>query len=162
MKDYTFDIPAYKFALLKFNDDFLANAHNVDECVDYLLLDINRATFLPFEKFDGLTFDELKSLFNQKHYNFLMVCYNYFEYVDIFGEKGRNWSLFHPVFIDGGHINVIGSKRIDEFIRDFMLENYEKVNTTARRVFTCFLERYCFEDKKETLMRLRLKNGQDF
>lgn len=147
----TYDVPAYKFALVKFDDDILEKNMDVNYCANYVVNNHNDCHFIPFESFDGLTIEELKTLFRQNHNNFYFVCYSSFGYEESNGAKVfKNTILFSLL-----NTGCRESQTIDEIIRNYMLGTYLNQNAQTQRVFRCFLERYCYRSQDEVSKIIR-------
>lgn len=144
MRDNTYDIPAYKFALVKFDFDILRECKDCNAVKKYIYNNPNLCYFIPFENFDGLTVEELKSLFCQHHNNFYFVCYTSLSYSRGSGTVNEYKFSFGLLLLD---LDI--GVRIDEEIKNFMINNLKTRNAEVQRVFGCFLERYCYRSQDE-------------
>lgn len=145
MRDNTYDIPAYKFALVKFEYDILGECKDRNTVKNYVVNNPSLCYCIPFENFDGSTVEELKPVFCQRHNNFYFVCYNSFSYTTRMGGMVNQYNiLFSLLLLDLGM-----EERIDEVIKNYMINNYKICNAEAQRVFRCFLERYCYRSQDE-------------
>lgn len=144
MRDNTYDIPAYKFALVKFNYDILGECKDWNTVTNYVFNNPSLCSFIPFENFDGLTVEELKPLFCQGHNNFYFGCYTSLSY-----PRGRDTVNQHSILFSLLLLNLGMEERIDEVIKNHMINNYKTCNAEEQRVFRCFLERYCYRSQDE-------------
>jgi len=142
----TFDVPAYKFALVKFDGDILSKCNNNYEFLSKFIIDNpSLCHFISFENFDGLTVEELIKLFCQEHSNFYFIGYTSLSYDIGNGNKATcNNILLNLALLDLGN-----DVRIDEFIKNYMIGNYKAYNEQVQRIFRCFLERYCYRNQEE-------------
>lgn len=145
MRDNTYDIPAYKFALVKFDYDILGEYKDWNTLRNYLNNNPTLYHFIPFENFDGLTVEELKQLFCQRHNNFYFICYSSLSYIGRYGMEAKNDVIFSLLLWKLDNMEL----RIDEIIKNHMINNYKTYNAEAQRVFRCFLERYCYRSQDE-------------
>lgn len=145
MRNNTYDIPAYKFALVKFDYDILGEYKDWNTFRNYMNNNPTLYHFIPFENFDGLTVEELKKLFCQDHNNFYFVCYNSLSYIGMHGMEAKSNAIFSLLLWKLDNME----SRIDEIIKNYMINNYKTCNAEEQRVFRCFLERYCYRSQDE-------------
>ncbi len=149
MKNNTFDIPAYKFALVKFDEDISKDKYTTD----FMINNPDKIHIIPFENVDGLTAKDIKLLFHQEHNYFLFICYISFDYKNKFGIEYRFQNFILPILLD-----IPDEIRIDTFIRDHMQKWYNNTTEDFQKIFGCFLERYCYQDQTEVLKRIKESN----
>lgn len=134
MKDNSFNIPAYKFAIIKFKDDYGINYTDSKE-IRQKIKENRIYTLVPFEDIDGLEFDELKGLGKNNH--FALICYTSWNYTYI------NDSSFIVQNINNIlTFNLYEGERIDKKLEEKMLEHYENASEEVKKYIRCFLERY--------------------
>ncbi|MDE5540079.1 MAG: hypothetical protein K2J20_06295, partial [Bacilli bacterium] len=77
MKPSTFDVPAYRFALLKFDEEYTGDMTDFESYDNWARKKINddKVDFIPWENFDGLTIKEVTQLLGQMHPNLFFVGY---------------------------------------------------------------------------------------
>lgn len=147
----TYDVPAYKFALVKFDDDILRGCDDWNAVSDFMVDNPSRCHIIPFENFDGLTAKELKSLFCQEHNNFYFVGYNSMSYIRISGKRENYNSVLFSLLV----LNLDEDVRIDESIKNYMINSYKTYDAQTQRLFRCFLERYCYRSQDEVSEMIR-------
>ena len=156
MKNDTFDIPAYKFCILRDN--------RIDKDTLKVMPKIvfNESQMIPFENVDGLTVGEVESFLDTNP--ILCMCY-----IDCGRDKLSDSGIIHTVgtlCLDSDFINVYQDMSIDDAFCMLLEENYfnkeiEEIEV-LQKVARCFFERYkdfSHNDTKERVKRLEKKNN---
>ena len=153
MKENTYDVPAYKFFIVKINDG--KKEHSPDEYTHILYNNPNRSLRIPFEDIDGLTIQEVKDLLHRSDI-VLLSCISYE------GESGiLQHSVLNIFYVDFKDDNLKEDDTIDKVFECLMEKNYMQVDDTAKRVMQCYFERYqdkSYEKTKQRIMSLVMQN----
>lgn len=153
MKENTYDVPAYKFFIVKINDG--KKEHSPDEYTHILYNNPNRIIRIPFEDVDGLTIQEVKDLLHRSDI-VLLSCISYE------GEPGiLQHSVLNIFYVDFKDDNLKEDDTIDKVFERLMEKNYMQVDDTAKRVMQCYFERYqdkSYEKTKQRIMSLVMQN----
>lgn len=150
MKPDTFDIPAYKFGIVKIDYAMSYEEHQLEDYQHELLQ--GRCTIIPFENIDGLTVEEVKSMLKIKEAHF--AAYTSYE-----TGQGNN---------DIRYINIIlrmhakaplleeyADTPIDYIVEKMFEECYGQLNSIQKRVCNCFFERYRDKSHQDTIERIK-------
>lgn len=152
MKKDSFDIPAYKFCVLR--DFNLNDWENLDEKIKTF----NKTQMVPFENVDGLTIGEVQSLLHVG--TIVCLCY-----LDGGIEQLCNAhviTIIANIFLNSDIVSANQDMQIDEAIGNLLEENYYKKDFQEKiqKVARCFFERYqdqTHSDTKERVKRLEKK-----
>lgn len=152
MKENTFDIPAYKFFVMKINDG--RAAHSLVSYNDYIK-DLDKFSDLikiPFENIDGLTIAEVRDLLNQT--DLLLACATTYQ-ID---KDWQRFDIIKTIYIDLDY-DDIKKETIDKAIEKWMMLFYNENDEITRKVYRCFFERYqdgSYEKTKERIKKLEI------
>lgn len=145
MRENTFDVPAYKFLVLKIDDG--KKSHTYDEYREYLQSYINYNNYriyIPFENIDGLAVKEVRGLLKTKEIMIVTA-------IDFNNSIGIVNSYYLPEeFLDDKEM-----ERIDKVIEENMSEDYINYDDFHKKIARCFFERYQDISYKKTKKRIR-------
>ena len=152
MKENTFDVPAYKFFVLKINDGL--SSHNVSYYNFYLSKtnprDIN---LIPFENVDGLEISEIRDLIGT---NEVFVFGSlYYERWNNSNNHIDNIANIKPIYLSKEYLDNRKDKTIDKVCEEYMEDHYVDSSDSTRRMYRCFFERYQDKNYEKTLDRVR-------
>lgn len=161
MKENTFDIPAYKVAIV-----LVQNERNIPhESEDYeQAIAEERVIYVPFEDVDGLSVKEVKSWLG---INEVMLQF-YLQYnatsirPSIIGQqlgihKGTNFKSWF--YIGEELLDERNDMTIDKALQQTMEELYFEMNDEQKRCIHCFFERY--QDKTYAKTKAHIKRLQE-
>ena len=153
MKENTYDVPAYKFFIVKINDG--KKEHSPDEYTHILYNNPNRIIRIPFEDVDGLTIQEVKDLLHRSDI-VLLSCISYE------GEPGiLQHSVLNIFYVDFKDDNLKEDDTIDKVFEYLMEKNYMQVDDTSKRTMRCYFERYqdkSYEKTRQRISSLMMQN----
>lgn len=149
MKPNTYDVPAYRFALVKFKNDMLRYTTDIKEICNALRMNSNDFFLIPFEQVDGLTGNEVKDLLNQNYSTVMLICYNYCS-----NENESPKQLYINIILTVGPILLDDAKPIDKQFEEVMIANYDK-SLNYSKAIRCFLERYQYSNREDVDLALR-------
>ena len=146
MKENTYDVPAYKFFIVKINDG--KREHSVNEYTYLLQNNPKPCLPIPFEDVDGLTINEVKEFI---HINdtVLLGCISY---KDEYGILRSNRAT--AIFVDFKDDNMKDEDTIDKVFEWQIEKYYMEVDDTAKRMFRCYFERYQDKSYEKTRQRI--------
>lgn len=155
---YSFDVPAYKFGILKLNDPYRETIERngddssiVYECIEEAIG--FAADFIPFESVDGLTVEEVKNALALNG-PIIFICYNYFT---IFNNREKSEWLkpIDVLVLDKKTVNANLSMQIDQVIEKAFEKSYAKSSEDEKKVMKCFFERYQDGTHQDTVERVK-------
>lgn len=160
----SFDIPAYNFGILKFNDAYKRLLKKNGNDGDFIQGCIKEATesygsygsyidIIPFEYIDGLTLEEVKTFLNLDG-PIVLSCYAYCKSFNSAGVQNK-FSLLHNFIFLENKVNENLSEQIDKMMEELCEEHYANSSTKLKRVLRCFLERYQDNSHQDTFMRIK-------
>ncbi len=152
MKENTYDVPAYKFFIIKINDG--KKEHSPDEYTHILYNNPNRSLRIPFEDIDGLTIQEVKDLLHIS--DIVLLGCNAYEDHGAFQHSVLN--IFYVDFKDD---NLKEDDTIDKIFECLMEKNYMQVDDTSKRTMRCYFERYqdkSYEKTRQRISSLMMQN----
>lgn len=152
MKENTYDVPAYKFFIIKINDG--KKEHSPDEYTHILYNNPNRSLRIPFEDIDGLTIQEVKDLLHIS--DIVLLGCNAYEDHGVFQHSVLN--IFYVDFKDD---NLKEDDTIDKIFECLMKKNYMQVDDTSKRTMRCYFERYqdkSYEKTRQRISSLMMQN----
>ena len=148
MKKQSYDVPAYRFGIVKINGSQKGQSHSV---LDYQnALASADCIIIPFENIDGLTMSEIQQFIRLKEVHF--IAYQYYEAVPM--EK-YEYNIIAQAYLDEQMLNGEPQTPIDQAIERTLEENYNKFDSQGKRVCHCFFERY--QDKEYEITKDRIK-----
>ncbi len=157
----TFDIPAYKFAILKVTGSYKNQidlySHNLEkvEKITNQAIENNFVELIPFEYVDGLTVEETQQVL--KLTSPILTCC-YVEYSSITAgddTKQRIINILHTLVLSKEETGNNPTTKIDELIEKSWEKIYSVVNDKAKRIIRCFFERYQDASHQETVERVK-------
>ncbi len=147
MKENTFDVPAYKFLVVKIGDG--KKSHTYDEYQEYIRT-YNVCIYFPFENIDGLEVEEVRHLLGTKEIMIVAATsYNNDNYDDI------NIDINTVYYLPENFLNDKNMERIDKVIEENMSENYMSYPDFQKKIVRCFFERYLDGSYRKTKKRIR-------
>ena len=163
MRENTFDIPAYKFFVMKIIDG--RSSHDINY-YNFLIENnfAHNVVLIPFENVDGLEVKEVKKLVGTKEIVIVGGMY-YNDANDIIhcddkeGISSMNICNFNVIYFDKKFLNRNYNKSIDKICEKYMEKKYEKSNSYSKRMYRCFFERYqdgSYEETKKRIKRLEI------
>lgn len=162
MKPDTFDIPAYKFGLVKINEEL----KNKEELTESTITNaLNRASYnqqlkvIPFEDLDGLSVTEVRDLLKIEG-PLILACYMGYKSFNMQEE----WINFIATYsLSNSFIEGYPDKTIDGLFEIALESSYINLNDEkARKAARCFFERYqdnTHQDTVERISKLIFKNN---
>lgn len=152
MKRETYDLPAYKFAIIASRKRTYATTD--EEYTKELDSAIQRGNciIVPWENVDGLTIREVLTVLNKK--GFIFACYADWEDRYEIPFK-HNFQMFYLLTITPKFAQEKSDEPVDKVIENQMLANYTNANDTVKKVCRCFFERYQDRSHQETVDRIR-------
>ena len=153
MKENTYDVPAYKFFIVKIHDG--KREHSVNEYTYSLQNNPNCILRIPFEDVDGLTIHEVKGLLDTSDIA-LLGCIAYAVGTIVF-----QCSLTNVFYVDFKDVNIKEDDTIDKVFERLMEKNYTGADDTANRMMRCYFERYqskSYEKTRQRILSLMMKN----
>ncbi len=157
MKPDTFNVPAYKFALVRIGNGRIPKNMNSKDRLKTLEkeLDSFEGTFvlnglqlLPFEDVDGLTYEEVFDILNTDYNEIIFICY----YGGISAVPNSRKRIF-SLFISGDDDNK--TKPFDKIIEKIFEEKYINGSVLERQAIRCFFERYQDKTHQDTIARVK-------
>ena len=142
MKENTFDVPAYKFLVLKIDDG--KKSHTYNEYREYLQSYINYKIYIPFENIDGLEVKEVRDLLNTREI-MIVTAINY----------NNNIGIVNLYYLPEEFLDDKEMERIDKIIEENMSEDYINYDDFHKKMARCFFERYQDRSYKKTKKRIR-------
>lgn len=165
MKENTFDVPAFKFFLIKVNDNKALHTRKEYEN------SLNNRNFymIPFENIDGLRVEEacdllgindfllIGTMYYKSSNNFLYSVANTLKYSEDMGICS-----FRGIYLDECFLKTRLKKRIDKIFEELMERDYMISDEYTKRIYRCFFERYqdgSFQKTKERVKKLEIENN---
>ena len=151
MKQETYDIPAYKFALIIPRGSIYATDERYGKELKNYAKDGEIVT-APWENFDGLTVGEVLNSLNQK--GFAFICYTIWK--DKNGIPTSHnvsaplFSIFTPDFAQ-----TVINEPLDKLLENHLETIYPNANDIVKKICRCFFERYQDKDYQETVGRVK-------
>lgn len=149
MKPESFDIPAYRFGIVKI-DSSRDESYKLKDYQQALLT--GRVIIIPFENVDGLTIEEIKKFLRIKE--IYLIAYSYYEW-PVQEQVKRNYDVIMQVYADEPRIEKTPDTPVDQVFAEILEENYNKLDKRQKRVCHCFFERYQDKSHTETLDRIK-------
>ena len=154
MKENTFDVPAYKFFVLKTNDS--RRTHNIDYYNSLISMSTptpSDITLIPFENVDGLEISEIRDLIGT---NEVFVFGSlYYERWNNSNNHIDNIANIKPIYLSKEYLDNRKDKTIDKVCEEYMEDHYVDSSDSTRRMYRCFFERYQDKNYEKTLDRVR-------
>ena len=153
MKENTYDVPAYKFFIVKINDG--KRKHSANEYTYLLQNNPNCILRIPFEDVDGLTIHKVKGLLHTSDTS-LFDCIAYKNEYGMFQS-----SAAIAIYVDFKDVNIKEDDTIDKVFERQMEKNYTGADDTANRMMRCYFERYqdkSYEKTRQRILSLMMKN----
>ena len=153
MKNNTYDVPAYKFGIVKIEvegttpDKYFPSDY---ECA----ITSGQCTIIPFENVDGLTVDDVTSFLKTKELH--LIAYVSYEKAYI-GGCGVFRDIVMQIHADNNLLDHNPTKTVDKVFEKILESHYNHMTDKAKRVSNCFFERYqdkSYEDTKSRIKRL--------
>lgn len=157
MKLDTFNVPAYKFALVRIGNGKVPKNMEREDRLRLLEreLDSFEGTFvlngiqlLPFEDVDGLTYNEVFDILNTDYNEMIFICY-YGGISAVPNSRKRIFSLY--ICEDEENIN----KPLDKLIEKLLEEKYINSSVLEKQAIRCFFERYQDKTHQDTIARVK-------
>ncbi len=142
MKPNNYDIPGYKFFLVKPVRKYTAEEDTIkrfSSICEVLEQDnsYNSYRLIPFEEVDGLTISDLDSIVGGKIF---IACY---VSIPSLNESFYHSAILYRVFSDTDFGRKVKETTvIDEYVTQKIQEKYDSASNLERRVYDCFLTRY--------------------
>lgn len=161
MRENTFDVPAYKFFVVKIDDD--RDFHELDD-YEFLLNNnlLNNIKFIPFENIDGLEVEIVKRILKTKEIFLLgaIVCKKIKTATYFDKQKETNdFYDYKAVYFDESQLDKNYKKTVDKLWEEYMERNYLTSDDYTKRMYRCFFERYqdgSYEKTKERIRKLEI------
>ena len=161
MRENTFDVPAYKFFVMKINDGRIS--HTID---DYkFLIDngfSNNIMLIPFENIDGLEVQLVRGLLKTKDLFLLgTMYYKPINFIKNYDEINQPVNIcdIRAVYFDKSDLDKNCQKTVDKLWEEHMEEKYSSSDDYTKKMYRCFFERYqdgSYEKTKERIKRLEI------
>lgn len=155
MKENTFDVPAYKFFVLKIDDGI--KIHSVDDYKPFIYArPIDNYVTIPFDDVDGLEVEEIRDLIRTDD----IVIFGAISYKLDRGDIPKIYMAYiNALYFDKEYLDDKSDMTIDKIVEKFMEERYKTSDDRTKRVYRCFFERYqdgSYEKTKERIKRLEI------
>lgn len=154
MKPDTFDIPAYKFGLLKLNGDALKKGKITESALNNAInagIRFKQLNLIPFEDVDGLLTSEVRSLLKIEGPLILVYYIGYKSYT--IQESGVKF--IGTTVLDDNFIERYPGKTIDELFEIAFENNYRNLtDENLKKAANCFFERYQDNTHQDTIKRI--------
>lgn len=152
MKENTFDVPAYKFFVLKIADGIREHNYNHYHSFTSTGTHYSPVTFIPFENVDGLEVDELRRLIGTNEVFILGATYC--ELNSTMGPISKFGNTIE-IYFGKDFLDHKKNMTIDAICAEAMEEKYVTRNDREKRMYRCFFERYQDKSYKKTKERIR-------
>lgn len=158
MKPDTYDIPAYKFAILVSKENIYSK--NARDYFAYLVSQVNynNVNTIPWENFDGLNVRDVLELTEQEH--ICLSCYVGWQASDIC--TCYNTNIRNTLLLDSSFLTAHIDEPIDKVVESAMMQKYNLSNSDTKIVYKCFFERYQDKSHEETLQRIQKLTNPTF
>lgn len=150
MKHPSYNIPAYKFAIVQINDYGQPKSHSLTEYEQHIKQ--GDVALIPFENVDGLTLEEVRELLRNEE-TFITCYYDYESYCGPLLCKHRQ--IVSSVFIDHATMKYNKNLTIDEVVEAIYEQSYKTLEPKALKACHCFFERYQDESYEMTKNRIK-------
>lgn len=155
----SYDIPAYKFALIRSKSSEL-------ETIESNINDFKNTRVFSFDDLDGLTIREIDKMIYLNDLKF--ICYYSVDELKFSLNQILNWSKsnlnYHYLFSTIKYVLDLNDleasdKRIDEVIEEKLMAAYPSASFEEKKIFNCFFERYQDRTHEDTVQRVYKMNG---
>ncbi len=159
MKNETYDVPGYKFGILKINDhDYYSqkmreNNSELNDIIDKAI-DYRHAEVIPFDYVDGLKLKEVQAIIGGE---LPIIACCYVEYIS--SGFTVNISLLQRYIFSEEYIREQQEEPIDKAIEKLCVSNYN-FSDDFKRMANCFFERYQDKSYLATKERINKINGR--
>ncbi len=153
MKENTYDVPAYKFFIVKIVDG--KREHSKNEYTYLLQNNPNQCFLIPFEDVDGLTIHEVKGLLHTSDTS-LFGCTAYKNEYGMFQSSAEI-----AIYVDFKDVNIKEDDTIDKAFEWQIEKIYMEENEQTKRMLRCYFERYqdkSYEKTRQRILSLMMKN----
>lgn len=158
----TFDIPAYKFGVLKLEENYnelLEFSGNSSEMLFHILtksIKNGEIMIIPFNNVDGLTTGEVKDVLNLKG-PLVMGCYSECTIYSQ-GTKTKSMYILHTFALAKEEVETNMDKPFDQMIEGLLEDIYPNAKENVKRIIRCFFERYQDITHQDTVERIQKIN----
>lgn len=148
MRENTFDVPAYKFFVLKPHDNI--RIRGIDAYNDFFhQRSFFPATPIPFEDIDGLEVDEVRDVLGTDEICvFSAVCWKDDSTLHLWG--------INPLYFSKKCLDSNKDMTIDALCEQAMADLYMASNDKTQRIYRCFFERYQYKSYEKTKEKIRM------
>lgn len=144
MKSNTFDIPTYRFYIVRHEN----GAYNITGISSYKD-SIERGTYstIPYEEVSGLTFKDLKDIGLKGEVFIACFC-------DFNSINKKRYRI--PLFYAPHEIcRELDDKVIDDVVIESLEQKYNAASTYEKRIYNCFFERHQDLSHEHTVERIK-------
>lgn len=150
MKNDTYDVPAYRFGIIKIDWAMPGEEYQIKDYQQ--ALSQRRCTVIPFENIDGLTIEEVKNHLGTKEV--CLIGYTYYE-TGQDEQLCRNYYVIMQAYASAQRLEKSSDMTIDRVFEEIFEESYKKLDNNQKRACHCFFERYQDKDYQKTYCRIQ-------
>lgn len=159
----SFDIPAYKFGIIKLNNDvalkLLERANeNIPMTFDFIkqICQFNELSLIPFDDVDGLTIKEVQEALKIRG-SIIMSCYNHVNFLN--PQKNHSQvNLLNSFILLKDEVEANQNTPIDQAMEKMLENGYSNYPEEVKKMCRCFFERYQDKTHQDTVDRINKIN----
>ncbi len=159
----SYDIPAYKFGIIKLNNDvalkLLERANNNIPMIFDVINQVgqfNEVSLIPFDDVDGLTIKEVQEALKIRG-PIIMSCYNHINFINPQKDYSQA-NLLNSFVLSKDVVEANQNTSIDQAMEQMLESGYSNYPEEAKRMCRCFFERYQDKTHQDTVDRINKIN----
>lgn len=143
MKNNTFDIPTYRFYIVRHED----SAYNITGISSYKnSIESGRYSIIPYEEVSGLTFKDLKDIGLKGEVFIACFC-------DFNSINKKRYRI--PIFYAPHEVcRELDDEVIDDIVIESLEQKYNAASDYEKRIYNCFFERHQDLSHEHTVERI--------